>query len=400
MKYLLTVLISTGIACAFLALLFLTAERDATVTLAVLTASEQKTTGNPRDLESVQAVTDSNFSLAAVDIDVIFYGVIGLCGALLALRVVVLMIRTRNEERVLARRQLSQSHGSIAHPTLLRAESKTAPVLVPVVTRSKIEKHSPQSMVARRVATGIRNQLAYFMHGLTGKMIFIFSGIVAAFGLITMAVVYFTLSSSLNKHVMQRVRVVALNISDGASGYLHRNNAAGLRELLRKHANQPELAYILVENRAGEIFAHSFAVLPEEIQGASLADQRKESQRTLRVGGAVVAEVSVPILEGRNGTVRVGIWRNPVNAEIREIMAPLLWMLTLTMCGGILAAILLAWRINRPILKLVAAAKAISSGDLDTPSPGITGASEFDELSRAVERMRSSVKAAMIRLSR
>lgn len=401
MKYLLVVLLSISLACAILAMFYLTAERDTTVTLAELTASEQNTTAHPRSLGSVQTVTDSHVSPASLEIDAIFYGVIGLCGALLALRIIVSAIRTLREERMLARQQPLQPKVDALGSVILKAERKLTPVFAPDVTKPEQEKRSHSSVVARGAATGIRDHLGFFTHGLTGKMIFTFSGIVAAFGLITVAVVYFTLSSSLSRQVMQRVRVMALNVSDGAPGYLLRNNSAGLRELLRKHASQPALAYILVENRAGEIFAHSFAVLPEEIRSpATVADQRNESRRTLRLGDAIVNEVSVPILEGRNGTVRVGVWRDQVDAEISEIMIPLVRSLILTMCGGIFAAIFLAWRINRPIFRLVAAAKAISGGDLDTPSPNIGDASEFGELSRAVERMRSSVKAAMIRLSR
>ena len=274
-------------------------------------------------------------------------------------------------------------------------------VSVSTVTQPELEQRSNRSTVARRAATGIRDQLAHFTRGNTGKMIFAFSGIVAVFGLITVAMVYFTLSSSLRRQVIQRVRIMALNVSDGAPAYLLRNNAAGLRELLRKQANKPELAYILVENRAGKIFAHSFTELPDEIRyAASVADQRNETQRTLRLADAVVNELSVPILEGRNGTVRVGIWHDHIDAEIGETMAPLIGLLLSAMFGGILAVIFLAWRINRPIFRLVAAAQAISRGDLDAPSLDVGDASEFGELSRAVERMRSSVKAAMIRLSR
>ena len=104
-------------------------------------------------------------------------------------------------------------------------------------------------------------------------------------------------------------------------------------------------------------------------------------------------------MEGRGGAVRVGVWRAHVDAEINETVIPLIKLLGFVVGGGILVAVFLAWRINRPIFRLVAAAKAISSGDLDVPAPRVEDASEFGELSRAIERMRSSVKAAMIRLS-
>jgi methyl-accepting chemotaxis protein len=114
----------------------------------------------------------------------------------------------------------------------------------------------------------------------------------------------------------------------------------------------------------------------------------------------MVYEVAVPILEGRTGAVRVGIWREQVDAQINETVIPLRKLVVVGLAGGVLEGRVRAWRITRPILRLVAAAKAISSGDLDTPSPEVEDSNEFGELSRAIERMRSSVKAAMIRLSR
>ena len=341
--------------------------------------------------------------------EVIFYSVLGVCGFLLALRAVVSILRALRDERARERRRPADLGVEILQPAAREPERKRAPAFVAIVTAADLEDgnaEKPARMAkaigARDGPSGLRGRLASYKLGLAGKMIFTFTAIVAACGLVTLAVVYFTFGSALSRHIMQRARVIALNVGDGAPGYLAKNDAAGLRELLRKWANRPELAYIFVENRAGKIFAHSFAVLPQEIHaGPSLGDQAAaESQRRLKIGDGDVYELSVPILEGRTGVVRVGIWREQVDAEINESVMPLIKLLAWIVCGGILTVVFLAWRINRPIFKLVAAAKAISSGDLDVPAPRVEDATEYSELSRALERMRSSLKAAMIRLSR
>jgi methyl-accepting chemotaxis protein len=112
----------------------------------------------------------------------------------------------------------------------------------------------------------------------------------------------------------------------------------------------------------------------------------------------MVYEISVPILEGQIGAARVGIWEDDVNAEIGEMLAPVLKLITLVVIAGILLAVFLVRRINRPIMRLISSAERISHGDLDVPSIGTDDRSEFGELSRALERLRSSVRAAMIRL--
>lgn len=122
-------------------------------------------------------------------------------------------------------------------------------------------------------------------------------------------------------------------------------------------------------------------------------------QHTLRVGEGMVYEVSVPILDGQVGAVRVGIWKDDVDAAISDTIAPLVWWLLLVILGGTLLALILAWNISRPIVRLVKIAGRISHGELDAPSLGVEDRTEFGELSRAFERMRSSVKAAVMRLS-
>lgn len=398
------------LVCAVSSLLFIRSAEHSSVTLAELAPlNEKDSMPSHAKTNFVEAIGVDNLFLAGLGLDSIFYAVLGLCGVVIAIRAVVSIVRALKEERLLAAQRSDETRGNVSRPERASTESPAAPA---PFSKGAAPDANDRAAKKRRVGQGrpsvslfarsrVLDYLGRCTRGLTGRMVLTFTGIVAAFGLLTIALVYFTLSSSLSKHVIERARVTAVNVSDGAPGFLLKNNANGLRDLLRKHASRPELAYILVENRAGKIFAHSFAVLPQEIQGrSSLGDRQADGRRLLHVGDNVVEEVSVPILEGRGGAVRVGIWREHVDAEINETVIPLTKLLGFVMGGGIFLAALLAWRINRPIFRLVAAAKAISSGDLDVPAPRVEDASEFGELSRAIERMRSSVKAAMIRLNR
>jgi len=347
----------------------------------------------------VQTVIHGDVALASLAIESLFYGVLGTCGVALALRAVISIMRVLREERLLKARR---SAVGIPLP-LSRKATPSLPTSAPsefgeLDTQTEISKSSG---VWFKVPSGLLHWLRLYTHGITGKLIFIFVGIIGAFGLVTVAVIYFNLSFSLSRQVMQTARITALNVSLVASGYRLKNNATGLHELLRRHADRSELAYIIMEDRAGQIFAHSFEVIPQEIRRSLSSGARAlESQSTVRLGDRVAYEISIPISEGRTGAVRVGIWREQVDAQINETVIPLIKLVVLVLSGGVLMAIFLAWRITRPILRVVAAAKAISSGDLDTPSPQVDDSNEFGELSRAIERMRSSVKAAMIRLSR
>jgi HAMP domain-containing protein len=296
-----------------------------------------------------------------------FYAVLGICGLLLGLQALFSAMRIRKQDRATQSQQTDQK-----------------PLKTGSVSQVKGRK-PPEPWIP-------------YMQSLSGRMVATFTCIVAMLGLVTIALVYFTVKSSLRYHAIERARVTAVNVSDSAAGYILKKNAKGLRELLQKRTNRSEVAYILVRNNLNKTYAHTFDVLPAELENTSSA-VGDQGERSLRLGGVPVIEVGVPILEGRSGTVRIGIWQKEIDREISRAITPLIKALFLVVLGGIVLSMYLAWKINRPIVRLMRSAQKISEGDLDAPSFGTADKTEFGELARALERMRSSIKAALARLS-
>ncbi|MGH7794786.1 MAG: HAMP domain-containing protein [Candidatus Binatia bacterium] len=333
--------------------------------------------------------------------EVVFYALIGVCALLLALRVIIFAIRVYRNERPRVRPELP-----VSSRATWRAENTYEAVPLepfqPILSAGHDEreaKHSDTRARRRRVWRGLGSTV-FYGQGLTGKMVISFSAIIATFGLLAIATVYFTLTSSLKRHASERASVTAVNIRDSVPEFVFKKDISGLRALLRNYASQKGVAYVLVENGAGKILAHSFAVLPEEVKRESLhASVPEDRPRALQVGQRAVHEVAAPVSDGRVGGVRLGIWRDEVNDEVFWTVMPLVKLILFVIGVGILLAIFLAWKINRPIRKLVKAAKSISTGDLTAPSLDVEDPTEFGELSRALERLRSSVNAAMNRLN-
>ena len=348
------------------------------------------------------ALDKGAITLAGMELEGIFYGVLGICALALALGVAISVLQAVSERRRWSR-PLAKSESVQSRQV---TETASDSVVIPILAREAAPVERVSSDAAPAGATHgpvmrLRDQVPRTIHGPVAHMIFLFAGIVTAFGVLVAMLVYFRLSDSLSEQSLLRGRVTAANVSDGLGPLMLKKNAGAVRDLLRKHADRPGLAYILVEGLDQRILAHSFAVLPDDLAKAAAADpETRQNSRLLRIGDSDVYEVTAPILEGRGGTVRLGIWREQVDKEIRETMMPLMILLLSLTVSGSLLAMFLAWWINRPIFRLISAAKAISGGDLDTPTPNISDVGEFGELSRAIERLRSSVKAAMIRLSR
>jgi HAMP domain-containing protein len=334
---------------------FLMAQNSGSVSLADLPAASLPTGPSSRWMEIFREST------AGIDIELILYGVLTLIGVLLILRAIVSAI---------------------------------------IVIRQRRYARMPETGSPHRVEAGMARHWSILGRGLTGKMLLALTGTVALFGFSTVAVVYFTVTNSLREHQLKRATVLALNISDAAASYVVAKKTAELGALLGKSASGPAMAYIVVADRKGAVAAQSLATLPSELPPSLNQEPTRRTQRqTLTVGGRAVYETTVPLLEGQAGTVRVGLWAQEVEAEIHRTVAPVILGILAVLAGGLICSIYLVWQINRPIAKLVRIASHISHGELDMPLSGTRDPGEFGELSRALERMRSSVKAAMTRLN-
>jgi HAMP domain-containing protein len=115
--------------------------------------------------------------------------------------------------------------------------------------------------------------------------------------------------------------------------------------------------------------------------------------------GQSVYETRVPLLDGQLGAVYVGLWAQTVQQEVRGTLLTIVGLIALCLVVGIAVSIIIASKTIRPILELKSIADNISRGQLDTPV-SFPSNDEIGELARSLERMRASLKAAMVRLNR
>jgi HAMP domain-containing protein len=100
--------------------------------------------------------------------------------------------------------------------------------------------------------------------------------------------------------------------------------------------------------------------------------------------------------------VHVGFWADAVQKEIRRAVVPIIGVIALVPLVGALLSFLLAHWIVRPIVGLTEIADKVTMGDLEVPvgEACMTSRDEIGDLARSLERMRSSLRAAMLRLGR
>ena len=326
-----------------------------------------------------------------------FYGSIAVCALLLVFRAIIFVVRVhlmRHRERV-----PEPAHGFAA-----TAGAETASEATP--TRPFIEAGQEVKGAGFRARSEhpTKARLSFwsvpgsYRRSLTAKMTIVFTAIIALFGLLTTATVYLALAPSLRSRIIERASISAFAISQRVPAVTSKKNIAGLGSYLRNYVAESGIAYVVVENRTGVILAHSFAVLPDEFQRSPALTQ-EPGPRLLELGQRAVHEVRVPAQDGKVGAVRLGIWSDHLDAEVLQTFMPLARWILLVVGLSILAAMGLAWKLNRPIVRLVEAAKSICAGVFDSPALDVDDPTEFGALSRALERLRSSIHAAMNRLT-
>ena len=209
-------------------------------------------------------------------------------------------------------------------------------------------------------------------------------------------IVYHFTGSALQKQVDLRAAAIAANLADAAAGLVSKKSTLELDAMIAKYGRLDGVAYALVQDPKGEILASSMQPFPTELKDTT---SDTATSRTTKVRGKNVYETRATVLDGQLGTVRVGLWAETVQEDMRATVLPIVGLIVACLALGIGLSIMLASKTIRPILDLKAIADDISRGRLDT-SVSIQTNDEVGELGRSLERMRASLKAAMVRLNR
>lgn len=236
---------------------------------------------------------------------------------------------------------------------------------------------------------------------LTGKVTTGLVSVMTLLGLVIIGVIYQFTSDALRDQFDQRALAIATNLSDAAAAHVVRKNVLELSGLLRNYALLQGVEYAFIEDGQGAVIAHTLGTFPPELKETVSAEARLHPQsRALRFGGKIVYETSVPILGGQVGAAHLGIRGDFVEGEIRRTLFAMIVIVAVILLAGIVISAVLVGVMTRPIRHLGHVADTMSKGDLDTPvSIGIESHDEIGDLARSLERMRSSLKAAMSRFS-
>lgn len=221
--------------------------------------------------------------------------------------------------------------------------------------------------------------------------------LLAVVGLLVIGAVSYRVSEAIEAQVTGRALITARTLADVAAPQIAAKDRLALSALVGRYGIGNEVAYIVIADPNGDILAHNLAETPQEF--ARVMPVFPSPQSAVDFRGESVIESRAMIGGGQLGILYYGVRRSAVTRAIRSTLWPIIALVLALFAAGILLAALLARRIARPIVALKAGADRISRGEFDEPV-GVQSADEIGDLAQSLERIRSSLHAAMVRLNR
>jgi PAS domain S-box-containing protein len=174
--------------------------------------------------------------------------------------------------------------------------------------------------------------------------------------------------------VLRRGEVIARDLAAISSSPLLLYNFTALEQNVDRVRANSDVAYAIVLDAEGKVAAYSRRpelvgrVLSSPLDARAVEADAFLVQEVVRATRAEgVYDFAVPVLIGaeRWGTVRVGLSKRRMEAQIRRTRIELAGLTAITLLVGGIAAALGARAIARPVRELAAGAEAIARGELD-----------------------------------
>jgi signal transduction histidine kinase len=154
----------------------------------------------------------------------------------------------------------------------------------------------------------------------------------------------------------------------------------------------PDVRYAVVYDESGRLIAHTFQGEPPlSVRRPPRYVPPEGSLQNLPQGTGHIFDVTMPILEGREGVLRVGVSDEMVTRELSALTRSVLWGLVICLIVGQGLAALLAVVLTRPIHELERASNRLGQGQFDHRAR-VMWSDEIGRLAIAFNQMADSVQ--------
>ena len=221
------------------------------------------------------------------------------------------------------------------------------------------------------------------------KMVISIAGLILVLGTVGTLYARITLSNTSSQELDRRALAIAHELESYAADLLLTNDIFGLyRRVSDLAASNSDVRYVVVVDAAGEVQAKTFAAaLPAGLREANaVSPGERFSLATLETNEGEVRDVAYPIQSGRQGVIRLGLTREPVQSQVDSMTRNLLALTGLALVSGLCVSYILATVLTRPLSWLAEGARAVGRGE--SPSMAeLYGHPEVGEVALAFDAM-------------
>jgi methyl-accepting chemotaxis protein len=194
---------------------------------------------------------------------------------------------------------------------------------------------------------------------------------------LTWAISVQSLRTNLTEEFTSKGSAIAKGLANSAVDLVLTRDASTVQAQVDQVAGISGVAYVMVYDQGKTLIAHTFAPLvppglvdqnlvpgdwPQKVQEMTYKDPAGRGDRE-------VIDIAVPVLAGQLGTVRVGMDKTIITAAAAKAGSTLLLTFGGFAVAAVLAAMVFARRITRPIRQLVRVAEQVGKGDLSKLAP-------------------------------
>ncbi len=239
--------------------------------------------------------------------------------------------------------------------------------------------------------------------GLLAKIIVFLAAVLVPLAAVTGYLSVRALRQRMTEEFTSKGSAIANSLASSGVDLILTRDASTVQALVDQFAEISGVAYVMVYDPQRTLIAHTFSPLvPAGLVEKNLVpgDARTPQVRDIAypdpVTGATreIIDIGVPMLGGQLGTVRVGMNRAIIGAAAAEAATYLLLVFAGVSALAVLAAVVFARRITRPVARLVATAQRVGQGDL-SETVEVTSGDEIGQLAEtfnhSIIRLRSLV---------
>jgi|HubBroStandDraft_6_1064221.scaffolds.fasta_scaffold44100_2 twitching motility protein PilJ len=240
--------------------------------------------------------------------------------------------------------------------------------------------------------------------GLLAKIALFLVLVLVPLAALSWTIAYRSLQDSLTREFTDKGSAIANSLASSGADLVVNRDASTVQAQVDEFAKITGVAYVMVYDPQRALIAHTFApVVPKGIieqnlvpVGATKPVVREMSYPDPRTGRErQIIDIGVLMLGGQLGTVRVGMDRAIINADALRAGNFLLLVFAGVAAAAVLAGVIFAQRITRPVNALMSVAERVGRGDL-SQLVAVTSRDELGQMAvtfnDSIVRLRSLVQ--------